>query len=119
MGVTEKSDEEVQRVFDALNHVEAMDDPIAQARAVSRLLKDQPHRNKRLKQLRDQTVRDLRDEGKSLRAIAAEVEVSLGTVQDILRGHTGTWASRPRTKPTDKETDAPDPEGPNAAPGRG
>ncbi|MER6982340.1 hypothetical protein [Streptomyces carpinensis] len=95
--MTEELEEEVRRVLDALDQVEAMEDPVARARAVAQLLKDQPNRNKRLKQLRDDAVRRLRDdEGMSLRKIAAEVQVSLGTVQDILRGHTGTWSSRPR-----------------------
>jgi DNA invertase Pin-like site-specific DNA recombinase len=100
MGVTRELEEEVRRVLDALDQIEAMEDPVAQARAVAQLLKDQPTRNKRLKQLRDETVRQLRAEGMSFRKIAAEVQVSLGTVQDILRGHTGTWSSRPRKKET-------------------
>ncbi|MEU0275509.1 hypothetical protein [Streptomyces sp. NPDC006307] len=83
-------------MLDALDQVEAMEDPVARARAVSELLKDQPSRNKRLKALRDETVKQLRAEGMSFRKIAAEVRTSLGTVQDILRGHTGTWSSRPR-----------------------
>ncbi|MEV5048239.1 hypothetical protein AB0N20_27480 [Streptomyces griseoincarnatus] len=96
--MTGEQEEEVRRVLDALDQVEAMEDPVARARAVAQLLKDQPKRNKRLKELRDETVRGLREEGLSLRRIAAEVQVSLGTVQDILRGHTGTWSSRPRKK---------------------
>lgn len=96
MGVTRELEEEVRRVLEALDRVEEMDDPVARARAVAQLLKDQPGRNKRLKQLRDETVRGLRAEGMSLRKIAAEVQVSLGTVQDILRGHAGTWSSRPK-----------------------
>src|SRR5690606_22323388 len=68
MGVTDDLEEEVRRVLDALDQVEAMTDPVARARAVAQLLKDQPQRNKRLKQLRDETVRRLRDdEGMSLR----------------------------------------------------
>ncbi|MFC7791343.1 hypothetical protein [Streptomyces cinereoruber] len=96
MGVTEESTEEVRRVLDALDQIEAMEDPVARARAVSELLKDQPGRNKRLRALRDDTVHRLREDGMSLRKIAAEVNTSLGTVQDILRGHSGTWSSRPR-----------------------
>ncbi|MER6882599.1 hypothetical protein [Streptomyces althioticus] len=94
--MTEELEEEVRRVLDALDQVEGMEDPVARARAVAQLLKDQPKRNKRLRQLRDQTVRDLREDGMPLRQIAEKVQVSLGTVQDILRGHTGTWSSRPR-----------------------
>ncbi|WP_411092261.1 hypothetical protein [Streptomyces sp. 049-1] len=114
--MTRELEEEVQRVLEALDRVEEMDDPVAQARAVAQLLKDQPGRNKRLKQLRDETVRSLRGEGLSLRKIAAEVQVSLGTVQDILRGHSGTWASRPK-KGTKDAVDDGDDGGAEAEPG--
>ncbi|MBK3630321.1 hypothetical protein JHN59_37110 [Streptomyces sp. MBT49] len=103
--MTHEFEEEVQRVLDALDQVEEMADPVAQARAVAQLLKDQPQRNKRLKQLRDSTVRQLRADGLSLRKIAAEVQVSLGTVQDILRGHSGTWSSRPKKEGVDIDDD--------------
>lgn len=92
------TEEEAQRVFNALDDVEAMPDRIARARAVSQLLKDQAHRNPRLKDYRNQVVTDLRAQGMSFRKIAAEVGVSLGTVQDILRGHAGSWSSRPKAK---------------------
>jgi hypothetical protein len=94
--VTDEGDEEAQRVLEALDAVEAMEDPVARARAVSALFKDQRDRNPRLRAVRDQTVRDLRDQKLSLRKIADRVGVSLGTVQDILRGHSGTWSSRPK-----------------------
>lgn len=100
--MTEETDEEAQRVLDALDDVESMTDEVARARAVSKLLKDQGKRNPRLKEYRAETVRKLRAQKMSLRKIAAEVGVSLGTVQDILRGHTGSWADRPR-----KETGEP------------
>ena len=103
--MTEETDEEVQRVLNALDDVESMTDPIARARGVSKLLKDQTERNPRLKEYRAQVVRDLRDQKVSLRKIAAQVGVSLGTVQDILRGHTGSWAARPKAQ---KEPDGPE-----------
>lgn len=96
--MTEETDEEAQRVLDALDDVESMTDEIARARAISQLLKDQKKRNPRLKEHRDETVRNLRAQGDSLRSIANQVGLSLGTVQDILRGHTGTWADRRKKK---------------------
>lgn len=92
-------------MFDALDAIEAMDDPVARARAASQLLKDQPQRNARLRAARDEVVLQLRHrEGLSLRKIAAQVGVSLGTVQDILRGHTGTWSSRPKKQTPAEES---------------
>ncbi|MEV8477889.1 helix-turn-helix domain-containing protein [Streptomyces sp. NPDC051173] len=98
--------EEVQRVFDALDGVEAMSDDVARARAVSRLLKDQPERNSRLKSYRSNVIKKLRAEGMSFRKIAAEVGVSLGTVQDTLRDHSGSWSDR-RKQNADEADGAP------------
>lgn len=92
--------EEVQRVFVALDGVAEMDDPIARARAIGRVLKDQAERNKQFYELRRAVVLDLRAQNVSYRKIAAELGVSLGTVQDIERG-SGRWSSRAKK-------DAPD-----------
>jgi hypothetical protein len=97
-GVSEVGDDEVRRVTEALDALEAIEDPVARARAVSALLKDQRTRNPRLRADRDQTVRALRDKRMSLRTIAEAVGLSLGTVQDILRGHVGTWTDRPKQR---------------------
>lgn len=89
-------EEEAQRVLDALNAVEAMADPLARAKAISRLLKDQTDRNKRLKEYRRQVVLDLRGQNVSYRKIAAALGISSGTVQDIERGYSGSGRNRPR-----------------------
>ncbi|MGX1483413.1 Trp operon repressor [Streptomyces griseus] len=91
----EPIEEEAQRVFDALDGAEAMTDPLARARVVGRLLKDQTSRNKRFMEYRRQVVLDLRAQKVPYRKIAAELGVSLGTVQDIERG-SGRWATRPK-----------------------
>lgn len=91
----EPIEEEAQRVFDALDSAEAMTDPVARARVVSRLLKDQVGRNKRFMEYRRQVVLELRAQKVPYRKIAAELGVSLGTVQDIERG-TGRWSARPK-----------------------
>lgn len=83
-------------MIEALDDVEAITDAARQARAISEVLAEQRVRGPRLTERRREIVRELREGGLSLRKIAAEVGVSLATVQDILRGHTGSWAERPK-----------------------
>ncbi|WP_225850658.1 helix-turn-helix domain-containing protein [Streptomyces sp. HPF1205] len=94
MAEEEDGEEAARRVFEALDAVETMADPIAQARVIGRLLKDQAERNKRFYEKRREVVLALRAQKVSYRKIAAELGVSLGTVQDIERG-AGRWAARP------------------------
>lgn len=90
--------EEVQRVADALSAVESIPDREARVLAQSLTVADVNARNERWKPERDALVVELRSQDVSLRKIAARVGVSLGTVQDILRGHSGPWGSRPPKK---------------------
>ena len=90
------SDEEVRQVSEALNAVERIADPEARVRAMSKAMADQVKRNPKWKEQRSEVVHALRDEGVSLRKIAERVGTSLGTVQDILRGHSGSWKDRPK-----------------------
>ncbi|MCF3101444.1 sigma-70 family RNA polymerase sigma factor [Streptomyces roseoverticillatus] len=94
------SDEEVRRVSEALDEVERIADPEARVQAMSRVMADQVKRNVRWKDERSQMVFKLKSEGLSLRKIADRVGTSLGTVQDILRGHSGSWKDRPKKKAT-------------------
>lgn len=94
-------EQEAQRVLDALNAVEAMTDPLARAKVISRLLKDQADRNKRLKEFRRQVVLDLRRQKVPYRQIAALLGISAGTVQDIERGYSGSGRNRPRKNQTE------------------
>lgn len=96
--------EEVQRVADALDAVEAIPDREARVLAQSLTVAEVAERNERWKAERDQLVAELREQKVSLRKIAARVGVSLGTVQDILRGHSGPWGSRPKPPPPDEES---------------
>jgi hypothetical protein len=91
----EPTEEEAQRVFEALDSVEAMPDPLERARVIGRLLKDQAERNKRFMEYRRQVVLQLRAQKPPVpyRRIAAELGVSLGTVQDIERG-AAKWSAR-------------------------
>lgn len=88
-------EEEARHVFDALDAVETMPDPLERARVIGRLLKDQAERNKRFMEYRRQVVLDLRAQKPPVpyRRIAAELGVSLGTVQDIERG-AAKWSTR-------------------------
>ncbi|HEX5566076.1 MAG TPA: helix-turn-helix domain-containing protein [Streptomyces sp.] len=92
-------------MVEAVEAVRAIEDSSMRARAISELLKAQEKKNPELREERSRIVHDMRNEGKSLRKIAAEIGVSLGTVQDILRGHSGPWGSRPKTKPKEDRPD--------------
>jgi DNA-directed RNA polymerase specialized sigma subunit len=98
------SNEEAKRVYDALDAVEAIPDPVARARVMSTVMADQVKRNKRWTEERRQLVLELRAQDMSLRKIAAEVGISLGSVQDILRGYTRPWSSRPKKDAADAPT---------------
>lgn len=90
------SDEEVRRVTEALDAVERIADPEARARAMSQAMAEQVKRNPEWKKARSEVVFALREEGVSIRKIAVRVGTSAGTVQDILRGHSGSWRDRPK-----------------------
>lgn len=88
--------EEVRRVFDALDAVESMEDSLEKAQVISRLLRDQTERTKRLKEQRRSVVLRLRADKVTYREIAESLGVSIGTVQDIERGYSGSGKNRPR-----------------------
>ncbi|MFJ8921023.1 helix-turn-helix domain-containing protein [Streptomyces sp. NPDC102415] len=88
--------EEVQRVFDALDAVESMEDSLEKAQIISRLLRDQTERTKRLKEYRRRVVLHLRSQKVTYREIAESLGVSIGTVQDIERGYSGSGKNRPK-----------------------
>lgn len=98
-------DEEVQRVSEALDAVERIPDLEVRVRAKSKVMADQVKRNRKWQKERRELVLALKAEGLSYRKIAARVGTSLATVQDILRGYTGSGTHRPRTTgaPTDAE----------------
>jgi DNA-binding transcriptional regulator YiaG len=93
-GVTE----EAQRVIDALDAVEAMPNALERAKVIGEVMADQAERGKRWREMRRQVVLDLRAQHPpvSYRKIAAMLGVSLGTVQDIERGYSGSGKNRPR-----------------------
>ncbi|GAA4684685.1 helix-turn-helix domain-containing protein [Streptomyces youssoufiensis] len=90
------SEEEVQRVTEALDAIERIEDPEARARAMSRVMVDQAKRTAAWKAERRELVLSLRRDKVPYRTIAARLGVSLGTVQDIERGYSGSGRNRPR-----------------------
>ena len=90
------SDEEVRQVSQALDAVEQIADLEARVRAKSQVMAEQVKRNKTWQKERRDLVFDLKSEGLSYRKIAERVGTSLATVQDILRGYSGSGTHRPR-----------------------
>lgn len=88
--------EEVQRVSEALDDVEQIADPEARVQAMSKVMADQVKRNRVWQKERREMVLALKAEGISIRRIASRVGTSASTVQDILRGHSGSWSDRPK-----------------------
>jgi hypothetical protein len=100
-GVTE----EAQRVIEAMDAVEAMDDPTERAKAIGEVMADQAERGKRWREMRRQVVLDLRAQKPPVpyRTIAKMLGVGLATVQDIETGYTGSGRNRPRAKKPESE----------------
>lgn len=107
----EDGGEEVRRVFDALDALEAMEDPRARAHAISQLLRVQHPRLKKLSALRREYVLQRRAEKATRRTIAEEIGVSPSTVQDIELGYSGSGKVRgPIGKGKQRGTDGGDEE---------
>lgn len=100
--MAEDETEEARGVSDALQRVEEIDDPIQRAVAISEVLRDYEKRAPKLRDLRREAVLAMRADGVSYRKIAAKLGVSLGTVQNIERGHGSAWGTKSRTKPAEE-----------------
>lgn len=96
--------EEVQRVSEALEDVDRIADLEERVRARNQVLALQSTRVKDWHAERRDLVLALRAEDPpvTIRAIAARLAMSPGVVQDIIRGHTGSWKNR------EKKTDESD-----------
>lgn len=89
--------EEVRRVSDALRAVDEIADLEERVRARNEVLALQAQRTKEWHAERRSLVLSLREQEPpvTIRAIAARLKMSPGVVQDIIRGHTGSWKNRP------------------------
>ncbi len=102
-------DEEVQRVFDALDDVERIADPEARSRAQAQITAQTRERSAKWNADRAELAHRLRDEeGESVRGIAKRLGIKPGTVQDLLRGYKGSGQNRP---PAEERTADGEPEG--------
>jgi hypothetical protein len=101
-GVDDAS-KEVLRVSDALKAVDEIANLEARVRARNQVLALQAQRVKDWHAERRDLVLALRAEDPpvTIRAIAARLEMSPGVVQDIIRGHTGSWKNRPPKEASD------------------
>lgn len=95
-GRPDVDEEEVQRVSDALDEVERIEDPEARVRAQSRVMAAQVKRNAKWRKEREEIVLRMRDDKVPYRQIASRLGCSLATVQDIVRGYRGSGTHRPR-----------------------
>lgn len=92
--------EEAQRVFDSIDALGGIADPTERAKALGEVLKAMPARNKALKEARQAAVAELLARpGASLRSVGAELGISFSTVQDIVRGYSGSGSKRPKVEP--------------------
>lgn len=103
-GETRPVSEAAQRVSEAMDAVEAIEDPEQRARAISEVTVIHAERTKRWRVLRQEAVAQMRTAGISYRKIATLLGVSLGTVQDIVRGHSGPWGSRSKAGKAEEES---------------
>lgn len=89
--------EEAQRVFDAIEALQAIKDPIDQAKAVGEVLQGLPTHNKALKELRQAAVRELLAQpGASYRTVGAVLGIHFTTVRAIDQGYSGSGKDRPK-----------------------
>ena len=92
-------DEEVQRVFDALDDVERIADPEARSRAQVQITTEARKRSAKWTAERAELAQRMKaEEDESVRGIAKRLGVSPSTVQDLLRGYKGSGKDRPRAE---------------------
>lgn len=91
-------DEEVQRVFDALDEVERIADPEARSRAQAQITAQTRKRSAKWNAQRAELAQRLKTEGESVRGIAKRLGVTAGTVQDLLSGYKGSGTTRPKAE---------------------
>lgn len=95
-------EEEVQRVFDALDGLAEIQDPKARALAVVKVLKNWPEQSTKLRELRRQAILELlAPEDASVRKIAKELGVSPTTIQDVAAGYSRSGRDRAK-KPAEE-----------------
>lgn len=85
-------EEEVQRVTDVVDSLEALEDPTERAKKAGQLLAAWPLQGSRLREIRQEAVVAMRGQGDSYREIARRLGISLARVQQIEAGERGRKA---------------------------
>lgn len=100
------SSEEVERVTDAIDALGEITDPRQRARDLSELLEQWPDQHARIRAMRKAAFEELNEGGMTYRQIAAEFEISVARVGQIMTGVTNPRTQknpppkkRPRKKP--------------------
>lgn len=99
-GEAQPISEAAQRVLDALDALEEIDDLQLRAVSFSQVAADLSRRGRLFREQRRQMVLDFRAQGVSYRKIAAQLGVSLRVVQDLELGYAGPGTNRPRRAST-------------------
>lgn len=74
--------------------------PAVRAKRLTELLEEWPDAHSRVRAMRQDAMKEMQDDGKSLRVISAETGVSFGRVREIIDGIT----KRPAKKAAPKKT---------------
>lgn len=93
-------DEEVRRVLNSIDALGEHGDAAERAKRLTELLDELPGSQSKARELRQKAVRELRDQGMTLREIGALLGISFGRVRQIADGVTN-----PRTQKKPKEAD--------------
>lgn len=88
-------DEEVQRVFDAIEDVDQIADPEARSRARAQITAKTRELSSGWNAERAELAVQMKGEGETVRGIANRLGIKAGTVQDLLRGYKGSGQKRP------------------------
>ncbi|GAA0705156.1 hypothetical protein GCM10010193_70260 [Kitasatospora atroaurantiaca] len=88
-------EEEVKRVVETVDSLEAVEDPTERARRAGALLAQWPLQHSRLREIRQAAVVDLRNQQVSYRTIAKTLGISVARVQQIEAGTRGKAKDKP------------------------
>lgn len=101
-------DEEVQRVFDAIEDVDQIADPEARSRARARITAKTRELSSGWNAERAELAVQMKGEGETVRGIAKRLGIQPGTVQDLLRGYKGSGQKRPLATERDDADGSPE-----------
>jgi DNA-directed RNA polymerase sigma subunit (sigma70/sigma32) len=89
-------DEEVQRVVDTVSALETANDPAERAQRASKLLKEWPTQQARLRKIRQEAIKEMRQQRMTYRAIGEMLGIHYTRVKQIEMGETTSKSKRKR-----------------------